>query len=560
MATRRTTSMSLSSTDESRYRKEVLRLEEAETEDNIEERLVAEASELGLKIPDIQIAASLAATINAGILDLTIPAPPSASSSSTTGLTRNRPSFTHPRSFADLVRSSVASIDQLAGSLSETTISDRDHSGSIPSIDSLSTRPTSISSCDVRLLPPQSAPHERPSYSQSPQQISSPSSPTSTNTSISAFRLSDRKRSSFISAIGRPFRKRRTPSSVNLPPNAHISLKKNSGGRANTVIVETNPVKTVETERPEKSQGQGTLQVEVPVFDEAAIKRTKEDGQLKRLLEKHKAERARFVQFRNELLDSLKTAHLAVIAEKRLSNDRIEEEKKEWNTDFLARMEERQLSVEIDQIKEFERSKRNSQTRIKYMEGYVNTSSPPQSPRLSGAGSGAFESNSNVAQQQTLRMVTRRQKEQLAQEYLDRDSMDRLHEARIKVLRERQEQQLQETTTRLERELDTLISKNAEAVAELERDHQRAEQEMLQVLDAKKNQIRRRWNIEEAILRKKLEDQTGLPYGPLPNVSFSVPDDDDENDGDASYRNNNDREFLELEIPLLENPFARKDS
>lgn len=127
--------------------------------------------------------------------------------------------------------------------------------------------------------------------------------------------------------------------------------------------------------------------------------------------------------------------------------------------------------------------------------------------------------------------------------------MDRLHEARIKVLRERQEQQLQDTSSRLERELDALISKNADAIVELERDHQRAEQEMLQVFDAKKNRLRRRWNIEEAILRKRLEDQSGLPYGPLPIVSFSAPDDEDGHRG-------NEREFLEFEIPILKNPFA----
>lgn len=218
-------------------------------------------------------------------------------------------------------------------------------------------------------------------------------------------------------------------------------------------------------------------------------------------------------------------------------------------------MEERQLSVEIDQIKEFEKTKRNSQTRIKYMEGYVSTSSPPPSPQLSGS---EFEPTSNGAQQQQqqqLRTVTRRQKEQLAQEYLDRSSMDRLHEARIKVLRERQEQQLQETTSRLERELEALINKNAENIMQLERDHQRAEQETLQVFDAKKNRLRRRWNIEEAILRKRLEDQSGLPYGPLPIISFSVPDDNDDN-GHNGDHGGNDREFLEFEIPILKNPFA----
>src|SRR4051794_8785173 len=104
-------------------------------------------------------------------------------------------------------------------------------------------------------------------------------------------------------------------------------------------------------------------------------------------------------------------------------------------------MEERHLTAEIDQVKEFEREKRNSLTRIKYMEGYFNTPGSPQSPS-SGSDSG-FESAHST------RKVTRRQREQLEQEYLDRASMDRLHEARIKVLRDQQERQLQETISRL---------------------------------------------------------------------------------------------------------------
>lgn len=241
-------------------------------------------------------------------------------------------------------------------------------------------------------------------------------------------------------------------------------------------------------------------------------------------------------------------------------------------------MEERQLSVEIDQIKEFEKMKRNSQTRIKYMEGYVSTSSPPSSPRLSDSDSGFFDplhtgsdsgadSTTTQQQQQQQRTVTRRQKERLAQEYLDRDSMDRLHEARIKVLRERQEKQLQDTTARLGKELELLMNRNSEALTELERDHQREEQEMLQIFCVKKNRLRRQWNIEEAILRKKLEMQHGVPYGPLPIVSFSIPDDDSEHAtvaGDDQHRHQHHHHHyhcddMDSEIPVLKNPFAKKD-
>lgn len=181
-------------------------------------------------------------------------------------------------------------------------------------------------------------------------------------------------------------------------------------------------------------------------------------------------------------------------------------------------MEERHLTAEMDQRKEFEREKRNSRTRIKYMEGYFNT---PSSPQSSSSGS-----DSGLDPVQPTRNVTRRQREQLKQEYLDRDSMDQLHEARIKVLRDQQERQLQETVSRLEKELESLVKKNAEAVAELEREHQRGEQAVLQAFDVKKAKLRRRWALEEAILRKRLEMKDGVPYGPLPSLSFNCLDPD----------------------------------
>lgn len=167
----------------------------------------------------------------------------------------------------------------------------------------------------------------------------------------------------------------------------------------------------------------------------------------------------------------------------------------------------------MDQLKEFEREKMNSRIRIKHMEGYFNNSSPPPSPQ------GESKSKPNVVH--PVRKVTRQQKEQLAQEYHDRDSMDRLHEAKIKVLRDRQEMQFQEAVARMEKELEKLIDENAQDIAELVRKNQQEERSVLQAFDAKKAKLKRRWNLEEAILRRKLELQNGLPYGPLPSLSFT---------------------------------------
>lgn len=182
------------------------------------------------------------------------------------------------------------------------------------------------------------------------------------------------------------------------------------------------------------------------------------------------------------------------------------------NALHASRMEERQLAVEMEQEREFERAKMNSRTRIKYMEGYFNTSSPPLSPRpLSFSGSSPPPTRS----------FTPQHKAQLEQEYHDRDSMDQLHEAKIKVLRERQEAKLMETIERMDQELEDLIHKHGVEFSELQKEHQQEETALQQALDAKKMKLRHRWNLEEAILRKKLESKHDVPFGPLPPLTFS---------------------------------------
>lgn len=182
-------------------------------------------------------------------------------------------------------------------------------------------------------------------------------------------------------------------------------------------------------------------------------------------------------------------------------------------------MEERQLAVEVEQQREFERAKMNSRTRIKHMEGYFRNASPPPSPAVE-----AQESSESLPRSGTsppARRFTKQQKEQLEQQYHAHESMDALHEARIKVLRDRQELRLQEAIARMERELDSMCERHSKDIAELQAEHRNEEASLLQTLDRKKTALRRRWCLEEAILRHQLEIRNGHSYGPLPPISFS---------------------------------------
>ena len=161
--------------------------------------------------------------------------------------------------------------------------------------------------------------------------------------------------------------------------------------------------------------------------------------------------------------------------------------------------------MEMEQEREFERAKQNARTRIKHMEGYFSS-------RRSSTGSGSDSQP---------RRYTSQQKAQLQQEHHHYDSMDQLHEAKINVLRERQERRLMEVIERMDNELDAMIDKHAEGFAELQKQHQQEESATVQALDARKTKLRHRWNLEEAILRRKLELANDRLYGPLPPLAFS---------------------------------------
>ncbi|KAL4897540.1 hypothetical protein BDV59DRAFT_167949 [Aspergillus ambiguus] len=476
--------------NDARYREEVLLLPSEESEALRQQNLIDEARHLGLKVPEIEVITSLAASIASGMVDLSASSPIVSSGSSTD---RNSYEITPSHETPPL--------DQVASSLSEFTIaSDPAKCGSTRSIASLSTRPTSYSSSEGRVAygPPDHFPAT--ALSRSPN-------PRDSVWSVASSEKKERRKSSLKSAIGKiHFRRKRSPSAVLLPPAAQITVAKGDKGM-DKVYVESKPNEQRNT-HPHEDDGH-FLKLEIPVFDNESIQRALADVELRQMREAQRMERNRHVAFQDNFMSELRRNQQAVVADRLADNKRLEDEKREKNTANAIRMEERQLAVEMDQVREFERAKINSRTRIKYMEGYLNNASPP-SPSASSLDSTG-----------PARKFTSQHKAQLAQEYHDHESMDQLHEAKIKVLRDRQEIRLQEAIARMERELDDLIDKHAVEFANMQRAHQDEESAIVQTFDAKKALLRHRWNLEEAVLRKKLENRHGLPYGPLPPLSFS---------------------------------------
>ena len=158
--------------DDAQYRRDVLLLASEDAELARARRLADEAHQLGLKIPEIEVAASLTASLASGMVDLSLSsASPILSSGSSTcdGSSGTTPASSGaippptsvpasapdgPAAPAPTVPTSppnegVSPLDQVTSSLSELTVSSRAaKSGSIRSMASMSTRPTSFCSSD----------------------------------------------------------------------------------------------------------------------------------------------------------------------------------------------------------------------------------------------------------------------------------------------------------------------------------------------------------------------------------------------------------------------------
>ncbi|OQE29508.1 hypothetical protein PENSTE_c002G01744 [Penicillium steckii] len=508
--------------DEQRYRSEVLHFDSVEAEQARAQQLVDDARTLGLKVPEIEASAPLAASIASGMVDLSSPVLSSGSST-------DRNSFADGSVTPSYETISPSPLDQVVSSPSEITIaSERAKPGSTRSLASLSTRPTSYCSSESRNLPG--------AYGNNADGLSVAANRMSM-LSVASADKKEKRRSSLKNAIGRIHFRKKRPSSVLLPPHSQVLISKGETGVDHVFLEQKKEAPTSNDVIPRPATTESLAKLEIPLFDKESLQRSLDDPELGEMLERHRMERNRHMAFQDAALGIVRQRHQNAITERYSDNERLEEEKRENNTAASSRLEERQLAIEMEQQRDFERAKINSRTRIKHMEGYFRNASPPPSPSPSPSKTQqSAESISETNGTPPTRRITQQQKEQLEQQYHAHESMDALHEARIKVLRDRQEMKLSEAIDRMERELDTLCEQNIQNVKKLQAEHRNEESSVIQALDSKKTELRHRWHLEEAILRRQLEQRNGLIYGPLPTIEFTISNSENETETENETR------------------------
>lgn len=166
------------------------------------------------------------------------------------------------------------------------------------------------------------------------------------------------------------------------------------------------------------------------------------------------------------------------------------------HVEALSSLEHRHLSAEMDLERTLEVERQACQTRLKHMQAFCN-------PR-------------SVIQGMPNRIITQQHYRQLDQQYHVRNGMENLRASRINVLREKQAKQLERIMAKQELDVEQMDKELATTLQEFETTCHTEMQVLTEESAERRKRLVSRWSLAEAILRKRLENETGEAYGRLP--------------------------------------------
>jgi hypothetical protein len=163
-------------------------------------------------------------------------------------------------------------------------------------------------------------------------------------------------------------------------------------------------------------------------------------------------------------------------------------------------------------IREHEYDKKATMVRLRHMEAYCHSTTPPPVEELP-------TNKGKVPEiQASRRKVTDKDYHSLAQVYRERDAMDVLHTSKINVLRGKQKRAVEDFALKKEREIEALERQQAEELENLDQEARREECNLKLALGVKRAQIETRWRLQALVQRTKLEKGTGLKYAAMPDI------------------------------------------
>ncbi|KAF5672339.1 hypothetical protein FDENT_10596 [Fusarium denticulatum] len=239
-----------------------------------------------------------------------------------------------------------------------------------------------------------------------------------------------------------------------------------------------------------------------------AEERTRNNADFSHLAEMHQQELERFLEFAEQGSEHMRARFSEQKSSMMKRHTELKESMKEKHAKTVSQLEDRQVAAEMDLRNTLEASERSVRIRLKHMEAYCDGLGRNGANSSPGSGS------------QPYRVVTERDLRELGQQYNIRDGMERSHQAKINVMRDRQAKRMEELIDRQEAEYETLLERNRQELVELHAQSVLEQETLAHTFTARKSKLVRRWELAIEILRKELEDQDGVKYAPIPTPTW----------------------------------------
>ncbi|CZR65649.1 related to ariadne-2 protein [Phialocephala subalpina] len=233
-----------------------------------------------------------------------------------------------------------------------------------------------------------------------------------------------------------------------------------------------------------------------------AEKRTLESLELNALRARQINERDRFAAFERKQKWIMWTRHGQSKIDILERYDDLQMKMRERHNRTATHLEDRQVAAEMELRATLKQAERSVRIRLRHMEAYCD-----------GLGR-------NGSSEAPVRIVTERDLRELGQQYNLRDDLDRLHQSKINVMRDKQAKQMEQLLVRQEEELERLSNKQAVEIEGLEEGFGTEEEAFSKAFKQRRERLRRRWAIVEEIERKKLEVEKKVKYAPMVPVEW----------------------------------------
>ena len=259
----------------------------------------------------------------------------------------------------------------------------------------------------------------------------------------------------------------------------------------------------LERRRKEEAQRVAESEAESEAKQLECEERSKFNPSMLSLKSKHEQDQQRFLVFMAAAESSMKARHSAQRVS--LMNRQAEEEEKqgEKHSKATGQLEDSQIAEEMDLRASLEQASRSIKVRIKHMEAYCE-----------GVG------RSPAGSQQPPRVVTEQNLRDLGRQYTVRDDMERQHESKINMMRDRQSKRMEELLQRHGQEMDKLYEKQQREKDDLDAKLESEEQTFRRVFEARQSHFTDRWNLAIEMQCKELEGHHGQRYGPISAPSW----------------------------------------